>query len=164
MLFFKNFYVILISLLLTLSAQAGMFGPSNYDECIAESMKGVTSDVAARAIIKSCRDRFPEKKSQLPPSKALSNDQLIGIDGRAGLSFGNYYAGDLYNGNSDVSITEISFYVTTKIGGKEVRRVYLCKVHIAPQTSSSFGFNIITGDKDADYSWGIIEAKGYKSD
>lgn len=36
-----------------------LFGPSTYDECITGSMKGTTSDVAARAIIQSCRSRFP---------------------------------------------------------------------------------------------------------
>lgn len=41
---------------------AGLFGPSSYDECITDSMKGVSSDVAARAILTSCRNRFPEKE------------------------------------------------------------------------------------------------------
>ena len=35
-------------------------GPTNYDECIIDAMKGVSSDVAARAIIESCRSLFPE--------------------------------------------------------------------------------------------------------
>ena len=39
--------------------RAGLFGPSNYDECITDSMKGVSSDVAARAIISSCQNQFP---------------------------------------------------------------------------------------------------------
>ncbi len=33
---------------------------SSYDECILESLKGVSSDVAANAIIASCRSTFPE--------------------------------------------------------------------------------------------------------
>lgn len=36
--------------------------PSNYDECILESMKGVSSDIAAQAIISSCRNLYPEQK------------------------------------------------------------------------------------------------------
>jgi len=31
---------------------AGWFGPSNYAECILDGMKGVTSDLAARAVAK----------------------------------------------------------------------------------------------------------------
>jgi len=152
----KYFYLIMLSLLLTSPAQAGMFGPSNYDECITESMKGVTSNIAARAIINSCRKRFPKTKRKLPPSKRLSILQRMNIQGRVGLSYGSYYAGNLYNGNSDFTITEISVSVTTKIDGKEVTRIYLCKVHVTPLTSASFGFDILKGDKDADYSWGII--------
>ncbi len=42
-------------------------GPSSYDECIVDTMRGVSSDVAARAIIESCRNLFPE-----PPADAAA--------------------------------------------------------------------------------------------
>lgn len=45
-------------------------GPRDYDECVLESMKGVNSDMAKKAIVKSCRDKFPERRPQdsdLPP-------------------------------------------------------------------------------------------------
>ena len=42
---------------------SGLFGPSNYDECIIESMKGVKSDLAAAAVMKACMNKFPSKKS-----------------------------------------------------------------------------------------------------
>ena len=42
-------------------ASAGLFGPSNYEECILDSMKGVTSDMAARAVAQACRSKFPQK-------------------------------------------------------------------------------------------------------
>ena len=35
-------------------------GFASYDECILKSLKGVSSDVAASAIIASCRSAFPE--------------------------------------------------------------------------------------------------------
>lgn len=38
--------------------------PSSYDECILDAMRGVSSDVAARAIIDSCRNLFPESPSE----------------------------------------------------------------------------------------------------
>jgi hypothetical protein len=40
---------------------SGIFGPSNYDECVLENMKGVTSDVAAARIDDSCAHKFPRK-------------------------------------------------------------------------------------------------------
>lgn len=92
----------------------------------------------------------------------LSSSQIMRISGEAGLSSGTYYAGNLYNGNTDIFITEISLYVRTQKGGEVFPRTYLCKVHIPPLSSTPFGFEITLGDADSDYSWGIYEAKGYK--
>jgi len=41
-------------------------GFASYDECILESLKGVSSDVAASAIIASCRSAFPETARRQP--------------------------------------------------------------------------------------------------
>lgn len=45
---------------ITGAASADEGRPANYDQCITDSMKGVGSDVAARAIIASCRNQFPD--------------------------------------------------------------------------------------------------------
>ena len=44
------------------SAAAGMFGPSNYDECVLKHLQGVSSDVGARMVAASCAKQFPPKK------------------------------------------------------------------------------------------------------
>jgi hypothetical protein len=58
------------------TAMAGWFGPSNYDECILDGMKGVTSDLAARAVAGACARKFgsksetnstPNVKEKMPP-------------------------------------------------------------------------------------------------
>ena len=41
--------------------------PSNYDECILDAMRGVSSDVAAQAIIDSCRNLYPEAQPEAAP-------------------------------------------------------------------------------------------------
>ena len=41
-------------------ASAGWFGPKDFDECILDSMEGVTSDYAAKLIYVSCRKKFPK--------------------------------------------------------------------------------------------------------
>lgn len=46
--------------LLPATGHADVADYSSYDECILESLKGVSSDVAANAIIASCRSKFPE--------------------------------------------------------------------------------------------------------
>lgn len=40
---------------------AGLFGPSNYEECVLENMKGIQSNTAAGAIMQVCRKKFPQK-------------------------------------------------------------------------------------------------------
>ena len=60
MLLRQTLIVFVIALLLCPGIScAGEYRPSSYDECITDSMRGVGSDVAARAIIASCRNQFP---------------------------------------------------------------------------------------------------------
>lgn len=68
----RNLPLVLVplALLYPAASHGGLFGPSNYDECITDSMKGVSSDVAARAIIESCRNLFPEPGHEAAPQAA----------------------------------------------------------------------------------------------
>lgn len=66
----------IISFTLLNIAFAGLFGPSDYDECINERLKGVSSDVAARAIIHSCKTEFPDNKKEKIPVKCKNFQQL----------------------------------------------------------------------------------------
>jgi len=43
------------------SSYAGLFGPSNYEECVLENMKGIQSNTAAGAVMQACRKKFPQK-------------------------------------------------------------------------------------------------------
>jgi hypothetical protein len=54
------------------TTMAGFFGPSTFEECIDESMKGVGSDVAARALYANCKKKFPteEEKARIEKDKA----------------------------------------------------------------------------------------------
>ena len=56
----SNTLVLVTAALLSGPAFADASEYSSYDECILESLKGVSSDVAANAIIASCRSTFPE--------------------------------------------------------------------------------------------------------
>lgn len=70
-------------------SEARWFGPSTYEDCILESMKGVTNDIAAKAIEKACRKKFPYKRAKraplpkIPESYSLSLDVLNNIKGGA---------------------------------------------------------------------------------
>lgn len=44
-------------------AFSGLFGPSNYWECILDEMPGVKNDLAAIEVIKKCRKKFPNSSN-----------------------------------------------------------------------------------------------------
>ena len=96
-------------------ARAGLLGPSNYDECITESMKGVTSDVAARAVIQSCRSRFPEPTQELVE---LPSEARRLVTGRARLhdKFAHYRALLTQKGESKSYLNEFSGIRSTSLG------------------------------------------------
>ena len=52
-------------------SSAGLFGPSDYDECVLDRMQGVKSDLAASVIIAACSSKFShkEKRSPSPPKE-----------------------------------------------------------------------------------------------
>lgn len=43
----------------SLTASAGFFGPSTYEECVLENIKGVNNDVAAQIVRNTCAAKFP---------------------------------------------------------------------------------------------------------
>jgi hypothetical protein len=49
-------------------AAAGLFGPSNYDECVLTNLKGVSSDMGARMVAAACARQFPDKKPAARPA------------------------------------------------------------------------------------------------
>ena len=82
----------------------------------------------------------------------------MNLTGRAGLSYGNTFSGSIYNGNRDVTITEVEIAVTASKGDS---KVYITKVLVLPLSTSNFSFDIVVGDKGSEYSWNIVSAKGY---
>jgi hypothetical protein len=59
----KKTFLLFILCIQPFSASADWFGPNSYEDCILESMKGVSSDRAATAIKQACKSKFPETKS-----------------------------------------------------------------------------------------------------
>ena len=92
---FMRRVLILLTFLMTISpAHAGVFGPSNFDECILDKMQGVTSNTAASAIWLACRNKFPAGKPTEPQSSHPEPKRTA--DGRtleevAGELVGNYW-------------------------------------------------------------------------
>lgn len=135
---------------------------NDYDDCILKNMKGVDSDLGASQIESSCRKKFPEGSEYKFKERDLEPMEILFLYGRAGLGYGNRYSGNIYNGNSETTVTSLVVKVTSKSGEKESSREYNVDVKILPLTTSDFGFDIVVGEKGADYSWGIVGGKGFK--
>ena len=141
----------------------GLFGPSDYDECILESMKGVTSNLAAQAIVRSCRAKFPEK---IPRDAELPAQARANVTGRAGLNYGSF-SGHIYNGNSDYTITQVTIVLVPKDEKKSAEsfldaKEYNVNVTVSPLTNGYFSVSVDSGGGD-DVSWNITKARGYKT-
>ena len=93
-------------------------GPQNYNDCILENMRGVTSDDAAREVRRACHGKFGRRSTASATSECrtrpmtateLAKLQISGRTSYDDLKF------SVYNGNNtsvekiSVRITDISF-------------------------------------------------------
>lgn len=139
-------------------ARAGLFGPTTYDECITDSMKGVTSDIAARAIIRSCRERFPPPPP--PAVRPLTETEVTKLH-LSGLRMPGGMMGTIHNDNAETTVTRVLLSVTTRVKGKPSTRQYLVDVHAAPGGSGNFMEPMEVGDSKAEPEVSITNATGY---
>ena len=154
-------YIATVVLALPLAGCDEFLGPRTYDDCILKNLRGVTNNSVAAQIKISCREKFPEKVVPQAKSRELAPWELAAITGRAGVSYGNRYGGTLYNGNKEITVTQVQIRVGTKEGGREAIRVYIADITIPPLTAKDFSFDIIVGDYRSEYSWGISGARGF---
>lgn len=137
--------------------------PQNYDDCILRHVKPGMNQAAVAVVMRSCREKFPADSAggtaHGPTERTLNPSELAALTGRAALAYGNRYSGTLYNGNAALTLTEVEISISTTVDGKEVTRLYRTNVSVPPQTAADFEFDIVVGDKGADYSWTIASAK-----
>lgn len=120
---------------------AGLFGPSNYDECILDSMKGVTNDKAAISIRNACWNKFPSKKveSKLSASEiSLIDISDLTLIEKSYQSPGTVtLSGNVYNGNKDKELNFLTIEVSYKNGTKRLYRAFV--IHgVSPLTTKGF--------------------------
>jgi hypothetical protein len=92
--------------------------------------------------------------------RELSQREQGLLSGRGGLSHGNYYWVDLYNGNDDIVVTQIELVIVTTISKLRDERSYRTDVFVDPKSTEGFGFDIVIGDQGAQYEWRIKQAWG----
>jgi hypothetical protein len=145
-------------------SHAGWFGPSNFDECIIASMKGVTSDEAARIIATSCDSKYP---TQNEPVVSLPESALKKVTGNITAKSHGFVNGHAYNGNSNWTITELNIWIGTQIDTKTGRRAfereYIFKVLLNPLSNSTLIEDIGYDISKMNYSLKIVSGRGYKT-
>jgi hypothetical protein len=163
---------LLTALLLASLTTAARSGPSSYEDCILESMRGVTSDEAARAIQFACREKFPVGFG----ATALTDTELTQIKlGNAQLANAipveeyspeavkaaqdkgsNWMEFTATNTSDNLTITQI----TIQVAGDDVgpSRDYTVNCNIKPRTSDRLKLEISPIHKIL--SWQLRGAKG----
>lgn len=159
--FFSSKSAFMVALSLLLAGCDELIGPRNYDDCILKNLRGVTNNAVAAQIEESCREKFPEKSVAQVKTRELQPGEVAAITGRAGVSYGHRYGGSLYNGNKDITVTQVQIQIGTREKGEEVKRMYLANITIPPLTVKDFAFDVIVSDKNSEYSWRVSGAHGF---
>ena len=153
-------------------------GPSNYDECVIDALRGVSSDVAARAIIDSCQNLYPESKRESEPqalpapataaapppldtaaARALTADELARLGAKAKV-FGASYRVTVDNGNPNLTLTEVTIAVWDDTDLGATREEYSEAVQIGPQTSAMVKYTVHYQGVETGWNWGVVAARG----
>ena len=148
-------------LAMLLPGLAGAAAVSKYDECILELIKDIKGDKALAIALPSIRNLCHDKTK--PKSKALSNEEMRQLQKAMTPYCSSWnFSGEIYNGNSNVTVSEIVFEITATINGKRVARLYREEVTIKPYTVAPVSFRALECEEDIKiFSWGINSAKGY---
>ncbi len=88
----------------------------------------------------------------------LTHSELIKITGRASISrFEPFFEGNIYNGNSNVTVTKLTLVVHTTNSGKKSSLSYVLEKEIAPLSAENFRIRVLPGDFDG---WEISDGRG----
>ncbi len=138
--------------------------PTDYNECVLKTMPSVTTDDAAVFILQACRDKFPlDVQGTARTARPLAPEETFALTGRAGPQSvsSNTYSGNLYNGNDQLTVTEVDFLVIAVLRGDSTTRRYRVPLLIEPLRTEPFSFDFIRGGPGSDYSWLIVGGRGY---
>ncbi len=162
------------------SGHAALFAPSNYDECITETMRGVSSDVAARAIIESCRNLYPKEQAEVPTqttrapapapvaapvpidagaARSLTAGELGRLSYKAKV-FGSTYRVTVENENPGLTLTEVTIAVWDDGNPVASRKEYSEAVQIEPQTTDEVKYEVHYRGEETGWNWAIVAARG----
>lgn len=137
--------------------------PGGYDQCLQESMKGITSDRAAAIAMRACRKESAENRVT---EADLPADVFSKLVTHAGFGYGAF-SGSIYNGNGDYTVTQVTVFIApmdpakgaeASVNGKEYN------IGLTAQPLSKGALSMpIPSDNTLEYSWKVVKARGYKT-
>lgn len=138
--------------------QASWFEPASYADCITESMKGVTSDVAAVEIKKACRAKFPLKRptvstisgSALESSIAAAKLQKINAMFSTAYSSADYKL--TFHNQLDLTVSSITIAVLL---GDGAPRIYKESCNTAPLSAGTCFLELNLTDGESIKNWHV---------
>ena len=150
-----------------------IIGPRSYDECITESMKGISNDVAVKQVAQSCRNMFPsedqkDEELKIKNSRLLTHEELSKVSGNMKFIKNNDLTGELdgmiTNKNKKTIITRLKIVV--KFNDTEYTETYNVKTLVKPIGQTYVGFVVLLNDtkisnSNPEFSWSIVGGEGY---
>lgn len=144
----KRLSLILLLMVSTNVFAFSLFGPKNYDECILENMKGVTSDNAAIQIRRACRSQF-EKKVVECNSQKFTTEEMSKLSATGGVQPYGVFTGNIYNGGQKtIHSIVVNYKPTVK---SELVTYRIGSLNIGPLTSGDFSASV--HEKTPAVSW-----------
>lgn len=169
--------IIAVFFVLCSSANAGIFGPSNFEECILDQMKGIKSDAAANAVTYACRAKFPAKETPKSEQKRYGYpridlwDRTQKEDIVTQVTTSKTYRNNEYGGSvitvtnkSRINLTGVYIGIVKKGNSCERRKeayeeIYECNGNIYSNTTSNLTCTALKS------GWCLVGVKGdYQSD
>ncbi len=163
-------FIFVTTVLFPSCGAAGWFGPSTYEECILNNIKGAKSDHAAKLVAHACREKFPDKnpiiyvEDVLPAVviRDLSPEEVANVSGESPPKqpYSTSLVGDIYNGNTGVTISNVTIDVSGTYNGLKTTRTYTTDLSIPPQQIKYIKISTMRHDDDG-FSWKITGARGF---
>lgn len=140
---------------------AGIFGASNYEECVLDNMKGVTNDVVAYSVRNACSAKFPPKYPpnfyRIDASEGKREREVVGrivvlqsfpqgmqVMNKNPFSISGVYVGMVQNSTTLCPDLESGFqaihYCKGSVGGNQAGRI-LCSENIGKFCVTGFVTN-----------------------
>lgn len=158
----STFRLLGITLLILLAA-CDQLPASSYEECLLRNLRAASSDLAVAQITSACHSKHP----LLPPLprsiREFGQPEYARLTGRADQNPSTAkFSGTLYNGNSNLVVTQFKVVLHTKVGENELARTYLVDAGIRPLAAGRFTIDVVSGDVGTDFKWQVIGASGFE--